>query len=134
MTNVAEPKGTHAPMGQFLLMRKYPDAKFKDVTALEKIISDDYMAVNFQGKVSDKKNEIATAEADAEWISMRVDEIHSHIFENTATVSGFISARGITKDGNIFSAKVRFLGVLVKRAKKWRLVATQSSSFKPMPP
>ncbi len=33
MTNVAKPAGTHAPMGQFLLMRKYPDASFKDVTA-----------------------------------------------------------------------------------------------------
>lgn len=33
MTNVAAPVGAHAPMGQFLLMRKYPDAKFKDVTA-----------------------------------------------------------------------------------------------------
>jgi len=33
MTNTATPEGTHAPMGQFLLMRKYPDAKFKDVTA-----------------------------------------------------------------------------------------------------
>lgn len=33
MTNVATPEGTHAPMGQFLLMRKYPDASFKDVTA-----------------------------------------------------------------------------------------------------
>lgn len=33
MTNVAAPQGTHAPLGQFLLMRKYPDASFKDVTA-----------------------------------------------------------------------------------------------------
>lgn len=33
MTNVAVPEGAHAPMGQFLLMRKYPDAKFKDITA-----------------------------------------------------------------------------------------------------
>src|SRR5262245_50481617 len=33
MTNVAAPHGTHAPMGQFLLMRTYPDAAFKDVTA-----------------------------------------------------------------------------------------------------
>lgn len=33
MTNVAAPSGTHAPMGQFLLMRKYPDASFRDVTA-----------------------------------------------------------------------------------------------------
>ncbi len=33
MTNVAEPKGTHAPMGQFQRMRSYPDASFRDVTA-----------------------------------------------------------------------------------------------------
>src|SRR5262245_12422588 len=33
MTNVATPQGTHAPMGQFLRMREYPNAKFRDVTA-----------------------------------------------------------------------------------------------------
>lgn len=33
MTNVASPAGTHAPMGQFVLMRTYPDAAFRDVTA-----------------------------------------------------------------------------------------------------
>ena len=33
MTNVAEPKGTHAPMGRFARMREYPDAKFRDITA-----------------------------------------------------------------------------------------------------
>lgn len=33
MTNAAGPEGTHAPMGQFVLMKKYPDASFKDVTA-----------------------------------------------------------------------------------------------------
>jgi len=33
MTNTVSPKGTHAPMGQFLNMRAYPDASFRDVTA-----------------------------------------------------------------------------------------------------
>jgi hypothetical protein len=33
MTNVAEPKGTHAPMGQLIKLRHYPDASFRDVTA-----------------------------------------------------------------------------------------------------
>jgi plastocyanin len=33
MTNVAEPKGSRGPMGQFVNMRKYPTAEFKDVTA-----------------------------------------------------------------------------------------------------
>jgi ketosteroid isomerase-like protein len=108
--------------------------KLKDVTALRNIISDDYMAVNFEGKVSDKKNEIATAQEDPEWISMTVDEIHSREFGDTAIASGFISAQGKKKDGSIFSAKVRFLAALVKRDRIWQLVATQSTSFKPVPP
>ncbi len=33
MTNVAGPEGTRAPMGQFVRMREYPNAKFRDVTA-----------------------------------------------------------------------------------------------------
>ncbi|MCC6211254.1 MAG: DUF1254 domain-containing protein [Burkholderiales bacterium] len=33
MTNVAAPEGTRAPMGEFVKMRTYPDAKFRDVTA-----------------------------------------------------------------------------------------------------
>ena len=33
MTNVSEPEGTRAPMGQFVRMRTYPTAAFKDVTA-----------------------------------------------------------------------------------------------------
>jgi ketosteroid isomerase-like protein len=107
--------------------------KLKDIAALRNVISDDYMALNFDGKLSDKENEIATAKADPEWISMTVDEIHTRIFGNTAIASGFISAEGKRKDGNIFSAKVRFLAALVKRDRIWRLVATQSASFKPVP-
>ncbi len=33
MTNVREPEGTRAPMGQFMRARQYPDATFRDVTA-----------------------------------------------------------------------------------------------------
>ena len=33
MTNVAKPEGARAPMGQFVRMREYPSAEFRDVTA-----------------------------------------------------------------------------------------------------
>jgi hypothetical protein len=33
MTNVSKPKGTHAPMGQLIKLREYPNASFRDVTA-----------------------------------------------------------------------------------------------------
>src|SRR5215470_11584728 len=33
VTNVAKPEGTHAPMGQLIKLREYPNASFRDVTA-----------------------------------------------------------------------------------------------------
>ena len=33
ITNVAAPEGTRGPMGQFIKLRQYPDASFRDVTA-----------------------------------------------------------------------------------------------------
>jgi hypothetical protein len=33
MTNVRQPEGSHAPMGQFVRMRHYPDSSYRDVTA-----------------------------------------------------------------------------------------------------
>ena len=33
MTNVETPEGTHAPMGQFVRLREYPTAQYRDVTA-----------------------------------------------------------------------------------------------------
>jgi ketosteroid isomerase-like protein len=125
----AEDKSTEAAEQAY---KAYVKAwKLKDLMALQNLISENYMAVNFEGKVSDKANEITTARKDAEWNSMSVDEIHTRIFGNTAIVSGFISAQGRRKDGEIFNARVRFLAALVKRDGIWQLVATQSSSFKP---
>ena len=105
--------------------------KLKDIATLQKLISDEYTAMNFESRLSDKENEIATAKTDAEWISMRVDEIHTRVFGNTAIASGLLSAQGKRPDGNIFSARVRFLAALVKQDGAWQLVATQSTAIKP---
>jgi ketosteroid isomerase-like protein len=88
--------------------------KIKNITALQKLISDEYMAVNFESKLSDKESEIATAKADAEWIAMSVDEIHTQVFGDAAIASGLLSAQGRRPDGTTFCARVRFLAALVK--------------------
>lgn len=105
--------------------------KIKDIAALQTLISDDYMAVNFENKVSNKENEIATAKSDAAWDAMNVDEIHARVFGNFAIASGLISAQGKKADGTAFSGKVRFLAALVKQNDKWQLAATQSAGIKP---
>ena len=101
--------------------------KTKDIAALRKLISDDYMAMNADSKLSDKENEIATAKTDAEWISMTIDEIHTRVLRKTGFASGLLSAQGKRADGTVFSARVRFLAALVKRNGRWQLVATQST-------
>lgn len=73
------------------------------------------MAMNFEIKLSDKQNEIATAKTDAEWISMNIDEIHTQVFGSTAIASGLLCAQGKRPDRTNFSARVRFLAALVKR-------------------
>jgi ketosteroid isomerase-like protein len=108
--------------------------KLKDIAGLQKLISDEYMAMNFESKLSDKENEIATAKTDAEWISMSVDEIHTRVFGNTGIASGILSAHGKRADGTTFSARVRFLAALVKHDGVWQLVATQSTPNKAVQP
>lgn len=105
----------------------------KDIAALQRIIADDYMAVNFENKVSSKEIEIATAKSDPVWNQMMVDEIHTHVVGSTAVASGLISAQGQRADGSVFNAKARFLAVLVKRDGRWELLATESAPAKPKP-
>src|SRR5262245_6249481 len=68
--------------------------KTKDLAALKGLISPDYMAVNFEGTLSSKENELATAKSDLDWDTMTVDEIHTRAWRDAAIASGFISAEG----------------------------------------
>jgi ketosteroid isomerase-like protein len=105
--------------------------KSKDIAALEKLISNDYMAMNYENRLSTKELELATAKDDLTWNSMTVDEIHTRVFGNTAIASGLLSAEGKRPDGSILTAKVRFLAALVKSNGVWQIVATQSTPIKP---
>ncbi len=102
--------------------------KTRNVAALQRIIADDYMAVNSENKVSSKATEIATAKADPVWQQMVVDEIYTHVVGDAAIASGLISAQGQRPDASVFNAKARFLAVLVKRGGRWQLLATESAA------
>lgn len=79
-------------------MQTEHSAATRDFEALDKLISPDYMAVNFEGKVSSKENEIATAKSDLDWQSMTVDEIHTRIWGPLPLppVSSLLKARNPT--------------------------------------
>ena len=108
--------------------------KTKDIPALQKLISDEYMAMNFEDKLGDKEKELTTANGDAELISLSVDDIQTRVFGNTATAANLLSAQGNRRDGTTFSARVRFLAAFVKHDGVWQLVITQPTPTKPAQP
>jgi uncharacterized protein (TIGR02246 family) len=103
--------------------------KDKDYTALDRLLSDDYKAVNFRGIVSTKANEIATAKEDHDYTDMKGDVISVTLFGDSAVASGLIDARWKDEHGQAQQVAVRFLAVLSKQKGEWKLVATQSTRF-----
>jgi ketosteroid isomerase-like protein len=103
--------------------------KDKNYVALDRLLSDDYKAVNFRGFVSTKANEIATAKEDHDYSAMDGKVMSVTIFGDSAVVSGLIDARWKDEQGKMQLLTFRFLAMLQRQKGDWRLVATQSSRF-----
>ena len=109
--------------------------KDKDLNALGHILSDYYQAVNFQGIVSTKANEIATAKQDRTYNSLTADVISVALYGDCAIASGLIEANWKDEHDNPQESTFRFLALLQKQKGDWKLVATQSTKFnKPAEP
>ena len=103
--------------------------KNKDYPALNRLLSDDYQAVNFQGIVSTKANEIATAKEDRNYDAMTGDVMSVTVFGDCAIASGLIEATWKDSQGRMQRMTFRFLAILKKQKGEWKLVATQSTRF-----
>jgi len=103
--------------------------KDKDYNALNNLLSDDYQALNFQGIVSTKASEIATAKEDRAYEALNGDVVSVALFGHTAVASGLIEASWQDEPGNLQRSTFRFLAVLQNQKGDWKLVATQSTKF-----
>jgi ketosteroid isomerase-like protein len=103
--------------------------KDKDYAALDRLLSDDYKAVNFRGIVSTKANEIATAREDRGYTDMKGNIMSVTLFGDSAVASGLIDASWKDEQGKTQQITVRFLAMLQKQKGEWKLVATQSTRF-----
>jgi ketosteroid isomerase-like protein len=101
--------------------------KDKDYAALDRLLSNDYKAVNFRGIVSTKANEIATAKEDRDYADMKGEVMSVTMFGNSAVGSGVILASWKDEQGKLQQMTFRFLAMLQKQKGEWRLVATQST-------
>ena len=103
--------------------------KEKDYDALNELLSDDYQAVNFQGIISTKANEITTAKNDRTYDNMTGDVMSVAVFGESAIVSGLIEVSWKDESGTIQKSTFRFLAMLQNQKGDWKLVATQSTKF-----
>ena len=101
----------------------------KDLEALNRLLSDDYEAVNFKGIVSTKANEIAAAKEDQRYETMDGHVRSVRVFGDSAVASGLIVAAWKDDKGAPQKIAVRFLAMLQKQQGEWKLVATQSTRF-----
>jgi ketosteroid isomerase-like protein len=109
--------------------------KDKGYTALNNLLSDNYQAVNFQGIVSTKANEIATAKGDRAYNTLSGNVLSVALVGDCAIASGLIEAGWKDEHENPQTSTFRFLAVLQKQKSDWKLVATQSTKFnKPAEP
>jgi ketosteroid isomerase-like protein len=103
--------------------------KDKGYAALNRLLSNDYQAVNFQGIVSTKAHEIATAREDRTYETLSGDVMSVAVFGNSAVASGLVEARWKDERGSVQKLTLRFLAMLQKQHGHWRLVATESTTF-----
>ena len=86
--------------------------KDKDYAALNRLLSNDYQAVNFQGIVSTKAHEIVTAREDRTYETLSGDVMSVAVFGNSAVASGPIEARWKDERGSVQKLTLRFLAML----------------------
>lgn len=111
--------------------RAWTDAHLHgDVQTLEEIMAFDYVKIQPDGSMSDKRTTLASYQPDRRaWDVARADEYNVRIYGDTAVVIGRWTARGIN-NGESFDYAARFLSIYVRRNDRWQMVAEQSTEIR----
>ena len=100
-----------------------------DVQTLEEIMAFDYVKIQPDGSLSDKRTTLASYQPDQRaWDVARGDDYDVRVYGDTAVVIGRWTARGIN-NGQPFDYAARFLSIYVRRAGRWQMVAEQSTEI-----
>ena len=100
-----------------------------DVTAVERIIADDYViTAGAEGKVMDKKEDLEPLHSGkVKFESAEATDVNLRVFGNTAVVTGI----GVFKVTGVPTPfRERFTDVYVKRKGRWQPVASHTTPVK----
>jgi ketosteroid isomerase-like protein len=99
----------------------------KDIATLDKIMADDWTAIDYQGKMVTKAQSIADLKAGSSTLTtVTLGEMKVRVFGNTAVVMGSDTEKSTYKGKNS-SGKYVWMDVFVNRGGKWQAVASEST-------
>jgi ketosteroid isomerase-like protein len=102
----------------------------KDAAALERIMADDWVGTDYNGKTDTKAGVIADMKSGASVLqSIDLGKMKVRVFGDTAVVTGSDTEKSTWK-GKDSSGHYVWTDVFVKRNGKWQAVASQSSKTK----
>jgi|SRR5918911_3014394 ketosteroid isomerase-like protein len=100
----------------------YPN---RNIETLNRIIADDWKGIDGAGQIISKQQLLERVAANPDpFDSHKFDEFSLRIFGDIAIITGRLSGKGRSKDGD-FSVEQRYTRVYVKRDNRWYAVATQ---------
>lgn len=104
----------------------------KDLVALDRLLSDNYIFTAPNGAISDKKqliDDIKNAEPGAEQ-TINYDEAKVYAYGNTAVVSYLLIVKGQDKAGKEYTNRYRNTVIWVKQQKQWRMAGIHVSRIR----
>lgn len=105
----------------------------RDVAALARVLSDDYVSTQTEGIVLDKAQELEKARtSDSRYEAFGFDEVRVRIYGQTAVVTSRLTYRGIFRGGT-FAGRNRRTSVWVRSPQGWRLVAQHNTRIPSSP-
>jgi ketosteroid isomerase-like protein len=97
-----------------------------DGDALERLLADDYLLVNSQGKTESKADFIRDYNAqDFSFAPFTIQQPVEKVWGSGAVLGGVVDAKG-TSGGKPYAVRMRFADIWAKRDGRWQVIYTQA--------
>ena len=103
----------------------------RNMGALEAVTADDYVQIDWVGKVLDKAATLERIKS-SDMQSHALEDLNVRVYGNTAIVVGTAIRKGVTGDRDI-SGTFRYTRVYVNRDGRWQVVHFQQTRVAPTP-
>jgi len=103
----------------------------KDVSAVERILSDDFIFIAPDGGIRSKADQVEDLKSGKLKVSsLKAEGVKVRVYGNAAVITGIYDLRG-AKDGNDYEQRALFTDVCVRKPNGWQIVSTHTCEPQP---